>query len=249
MLSSRIEPRARTFWAARALAALPALLVAGWLVRAVRARARQKETRVHGRISKAGTLRVIRPAPGEGMWHGLILDAHDRAPIKGAIVSIVVPRFPAKGHLATRHDAPALSQSEADADGHFALRLERPPSSARLLIRAPWHADWESALPPPGEVLIAVKARRRALLDRLVRWARRNGAPGPPEPTPLEIAHLWEGRGAPFEPSPDPAADVPQWARAVERAAFGPTRVGEVAESEVNALEPEHGPPGSRPER
>jgi hypothetical protein len=246
MVSSRIEPRPRTFWAARSLAALPALLLAWWALSRLRARAKTKVPAVAGRISRAGTLRVVRPTPGEGAWRGRILDAHERTPIAGAVVSIVVPGFPAADPAAAGHALPTLSQVESDADGQFALTLGKSPASARLIIEAPWHTGWQSALPPAGEVEIFIKSRRRALLDRLVRWARRNGAPGPPEPTPIEIARRWEGLPAPFEHPPARAEEVARWARAVERAAFGPARVGELAESEVNALEPERGPPGSR---
>jgi hypothetical protein len=221
-------------------------LLAWWAVARIRARARREEPAALSRISRAGTLRVVRPTPGEGAWRGRILDAHDRTPIAGAVVSIVAPAFPGPDRAAARHAPPALLQVESDEDGQFALTLGKPPPSARLVIEAPWHAGWQSALPPTGELEIFVKSRRRALLDRLVRWARRNGAPGPPEPTPIEIAHLFEARAAPLEPKSARAEEVARWARAVERAAFGPGRVGELVESEVNTLEPERGPPGSR---
>ena len=71
-------------------------------------------------------------------------------------------------------------------------------------------------LPPAGELSIALLLRRRALLARLVGWARKRGRPFDvkPEPTP---GHVRRAAAEDFQTA--------RWADAVERAVFG---VGEV---------------------
>jgi hypothetical protein len=68
----------------------------------------------------------------------------------------------------------------------------------------------------PGVIELSLISRRRALMDRLVRWAERRGKPWlrpTAEPTPAEIAAT-----ASLEAEPD----VERWARGLERLAFGP---------------------------
>jgi hypothetical protein len=71
--------------------------------------------------------------------------------------------------------------------------------------------------------------RRRALLERLVDWARRRGRPydAKPEPTP---GHVRRAAGSEFS--------VARWADAVERAAYGGGVVDEHAQAEVDRLAP-----------
>jgi hypothetical protein len=84
-------------------------------------------------------------------------------------------------------------------------------------------------LPHSGELDVALLLRRRALLDRLVAWARSRGKPfdARPEPTPGHVRRA-AGKELP----------VAQWADAVERAAYGGTPVDADAEGKVDRLAP-----------
>jgi hypothetical protein len=113
-----------------------------------------------------------------------------------------------------------------------------------LRVRAPWHATFEQPMPAPSEVSIPMVARRRRLVDRLVAWASREWGPwhGTREPTPAQVAqrarHARDALGA------ERAAQVTEWARAVEWTAYGRADVDEHAEHAVTSLEP---PRGRRP--
>jgi hypothetical protein len=167
------------------------------------------------------------PAPPEPVpagWIGTVLDAHDGRPIAGARVTASLPslRDQARG-------ASALS----DAHGRFALPpLPEPiPEGAQLLVSAPLHSDFQRALPPQGRVEITLTSRRRALLGRLVRWARAAGPPWHrgPEPTPGEIAIVALRRGE---------NATARWAEGVQAAAFDPADVDHEREAAVRAVEP-----------
>jgi hypothetical protein len=112
---------------------------------------------------------------------------------------------------------------------------DRTREGARLEVRAPFHVDLIRALPPPGRLSIALVQRRRALLDRLVAWARRAGAPWttPGEPTPGDVARVARRVGS---------GSVAGWAERLEVAAYGPEPVDEAAEQAVRAHEPGSGP-------
>jgi len=101
----------------------------------------------------------------------------------------------------------------ADEAGEFAFDLETaPPQEAELVVEAPLHVDLRQKLPAGGVLEIAVVSRRRKLLERLVGWARRRGAPYDvrPEPTPGQVRRAAEAG--------NPA--VAEWAGAIEQAAF-----------------------------
>jgi hypothetical protein len=88
-------------------------------------------------------------------------------------------------------------------------------------------------LPEAGELDVALVLRKRALLDRLVAWARRRGLPfdARPEPTPGHVRRAAAGEFT-----------VARWADAVERAAFGGQVVDAHAEKEVERLAPPASP-------
>ncbi|HVY49044.1 MAG TPA: carboxypeptidase-like regulatory domain-containing protein, partial [Minicystis sp.] len=200
------------------VAALAAWVVAGWR-RAPKQAAPEREQPAPppGRAGVA----VLSTAPGFSGWRGTVTDAHDGAPIPHATLRIVAPTFQGDGVLA-----------EVEADDAGAFRLEGAPSEgARLVVESELHASHEQALPPPSVLGIALVTRRRALLDRLVRWARRQGAPFDmvPEPTPGHVR-----RAA----ARNDAAAVAEWAAKVEHAAYGPEPVGPAAEHDVRAREP-----------
>lgn len=169
---------------------------------------------------KAG-VQVLGPAPGVSGWRGVVSDAHEGTPIAGARLAIVAPSFQGDG---------VIAEIITDASGAFALEAAHR-SDARLVVESPLHSAYEQALPPPSLLGVALVTRRRALLDRLVRWAKRQGAPydGSPEPTPGHVRRV-AARGS--------AVEIEAWARRVESVAYGPDPVVEPVEREVRGVEP-----------
>ncbi len=161
-----------------------------------------------------------RPSGLKG-WRGVVNDAHDGYPIAGAELRIVVPTFTGRGVLAETHTA---------ADGTFALELEAP-RDARLIVEGDLHATYEQPLPSPSVLRVALVTRRRALLDRLVRWAKSRGMPydSSKEPTPGHVRRVAVRTGTP---------QVEAWATKLEHTAFGPGDVTRAAEEDVAAAEP-----------
>jgi hypothetical protein len=216
-------------WRQIALAALvlgvAAWVVAGWR----RAKPKPRGDDEAGAPPPSGRpgVQVIGRAPSAGGWRGVVVDAHEGTPVAGARLSIVVPAFQGDGVIA-----------RALADEHGAFSFE--PSGtrdARLVVDAELHSRYEQALPPPSALHVALVTRRRALLDRLVRWARHQGSPfdGPAEPTPGHVrraaARLEMQEGERW-------TVVEKWAARVEDAAFGPAPVGPAEEDAVKAVEP-----------
>jgi hypothetical protein len=160
------------------------------------------------------------PADLKG-WRGTVTDAHDGAPVAGARLTVVAPAFQGDG---------VIAHAESDERGAFTLDAAYR-SDARLLVTSPTYSAHEQALPPPAVLGVALVTRRRALLDRLVRWARQKGAPfdGAPEPTPGHVRRV-AARAS--------AEDVEAWAGRVEQAAYGSAAVDEATEREVRAIEP-----------
>ncbi len=174
-------------------------------------------------VPQAPALRVEPRALVSG-WSGTVMDAHEGVPVAGARVEARLPSLRANSpsHVAI-----------TDASGYFELAaLPHPlPEGARLHVVASLHTEVERALPPQGRVAITMISRRRALLRRLVRWAK---ALGPPwarsgEPTPGEIANVALRRGD---------LRTAQWAEGVEAAAFGGVQVDETLEAALRAQEP-----------
>ena len=125
--------------------------------------------------------------------------------------------------------AEVLASAVSDAEGRFTL----PPRDVRpgdeLAIDAPLYVSLRRPLPPAGELDAQLVLRRRALLGRLITWARHRGRPFDvrPEPTP---AHVRRAAGDDFR--------IARWADAVERAAFGVDPVEARAEGEIDRLAP-----------
>jgi hypothetical protein len=169
---------------------------------------------------RAGVHVLASPADLAG-WRGTVTDAHDGSPIAGAHLSIVAPAFAGDGVVV-----------RVVADERGAFTLDAPyRSDARLVVSAAEHSVHEQALPPPSVLGVALITRRRAVLERLVRWARQRGAPfdGAPEPTPGHVRRVAARSSAP---------EVEAWASRVEQTAFGPDRVDEGLEREVRSAEP-----------
>jgi hypothetical protein len=154
-------------------------------------------------------------------WRGSVRDAHDGAPIAGAVIELVE----------TSREQMPLVRTQADEAGLFDLR---PPGDTRnllLAVRAPFHAELVVPTPEYGVVRVDLLTRRRHVLGRLVRWASSRPAFGSRrgEPTPQEVerAARTVERGA-----------VADWARAVEAATYGPAPLDERGERDVLSLEP-----------
>jgi hypothetical protein len=158
-------------------------------------------------------------------WVGIVSDAHDGQPIAGARVQVLLPSF--------RGSEPHALTAVADARGGFQFpALQHPvPEGARLRVWAPLHSEVERPLPPQGRVSIALTSRRRAVLRRLVRWARALGSPWTrgSDPTPGEIAEIAARRGDP---------KTARWAEGIQAAAFGRAAVDETVEAALRAAEP-----------
>lgn len=165
---------------------------------------------------------VVRPAArGEGGWRGRVVDAHEGTPIANAHVWIERGTF--EGNV-------VIARTSTAADGSFVLAPNVPTVGDEFIVaEGALHAQLRQVLPSAGELSIALAERRRALLARLVKWARRRGAPFDvrPEPTPGHVR-----RAASADP------ETARWAEAVERAAFGPDAFDAAAEGEIERLAP-----------
>jgi hypothetical protein len=202
-----------------AVLAVAAWIVAGWR-RAPKSRAQRDE---QGAPPPSGRpeVAVLRPSPSSKGWSGVVVDAHDGTPVAGATLRIVAPAFQGDGVVAI---------ATTDERGEFAL--DAPPrADARLAVASPAHSSYEQALPPPSVLRVAIVTRRRAVLDRLVRWAKQQGAPfdSGPEPTPGHVR-----RAA----TRTEAHEVATWAQHVEHAAFGAAPVDASVEEQIRSAEP-----------
>jgi hypothetical protein len=189
-------------------------------------------------VAREGKARVevVRVAArGERGWTGRLLDAHEGTPIAGARVWVERGSFEGRSVLAT---------TTTNDDGRFAL--EEPPgglSSGEMLgAESRLHTRHVQPLPGAGELSISLVLRRRALLARMVSWARRAGGAFDvkPEPTP---GHVKRAAGADFRTA--------RWADEVERAVFGGAEIDARAEADIDRLAP-GGPepqPGNTPEQ
>jgi hypothetical protein len=173
-------------------------------------------------------LDVVRAATsGEVGWRGRVVDAHDGTPLRGATVSIERGTFEGKNILAS---------VTSDARGAFELpRIEGLVGDERMAVEAPLHARLLQPLPVGGELSVALILRRRAVLGRLVGWARRRGRPFDvkPEPTPGDV------RRAAID-----NVQTARWADAVERAVFGGGDVDARIEGEIDRMAPPDPHPG-----
>ncbi|MBV9946053.1 MAG: hypothetical protein JOZ69_04305 [Myxococcales bacterium] len=175
-------------------------------------------------------IEVIGPS-GAG-WRGRVCDAHDGSGVAQARVAIERRGF---------DGIEVTAQTRSADDGTFALDLPlldvRP--GADLVVEAPLHARLRRPLPPPGELAIRLVLRRRALLDRLVGWARRQGPPfdTQPEASPGHVRRTAQAVEA--VEAEGRAGPVARWAEVLEQVVYGPQEVDERAEARVEALAPE----------
>ena len=176
-------------------------------------------------------LDVVRPAArGEVGWRGTVVDAHEGTAVRGARIWVERGTFDGRSVLAS---------VAADAHGAFELApIEGIVGDEQMAVEAPLHARLVQPLPSPGVLSIALLLRRRALLARLVGWARKRGRPFDvqPEPTP---GHVRRAAADDFQTA--------RWADAVERAVFGGGDVDARMEGEIERMapgEPRPGPAG-----
>jgi hypothetical protein len=167
---------------------------------------------------------LVRAGPAARGWTGRIHDAHDGFGIVAALVAIERPGF---------RGVEVLARAKSDEAGVFVLPAMDVHPGDLLLAEGPVHSALRRPLPSAGELDVALVLRKRALLDRLVAWARRRGRPfdGRPEPTPGHVR-----RAAAAE------LGVARWAEAVERAAYGEGLVDEEAQRAVDRLAPDESP-------
>jgi hypothetical protein len=201
---------------------IAATLVVAWLALMrvpIRSADRRKTTRP--RIEHAVEhVQIVRAGPRSLGWQGRVADAHDGVALAGVRVAIERPGFE---HI------DVVAQSTSDATGAFTLAPIGTRPGDVLVVDGRLHQTLRHPLPASGELSIALVLRRRALLDRLVTWARQRGSPydAQPEPTPGHVRRASSADSA-----------VARWADAVERAAYGGDLVDERAQAEVDRLAP-----------
>ena len=149
-----------------------------------------------------------------------MLDADDGTGVSKARVQIERPAF---------GRAEVLTGVMADEDGRFDLPHVVGRSGDQLAVEAPLHVSLRRPLPPPSELDAQLVLRKRAMLTRMVQWAKLRGRPFDfrPDPTP---AHVRRAAGDDFR--------VARWADAIERAAYAGEPVDERVESDVERLAP-----------
>lgn len=210
------------------LSAIGGVVVLAWfaLARVPRTLAAREAVMAEQRARGPADIQVLDQAPPHGGWKGRILDGHDASAIAAAIVTIERPGFEGSTLVAT---------TTSDEAGAFVLPAVDMQPNDRLAVQSTLHVSLRRPMPPSGTLEVTLVLRRRALLDRLVAWARRRGGrfDQRPEPTPAHV------RGAAVS---EPRVAV--WASAVERAAFGPDPVDDRAEGDVDRLAP---PDAERP--
>jgi hypothetical protein len=203
---------------------LAALGVLAWLVLA-RLSPRERATAPKTRPSRAPrpepSIALVAAGRTEEGWKGRLRDAHDGGPVAGARVAVERRGF---------ERIETVAQAWSETDGTFRLpALASEVPGDEIVAEGHLHALLRRPLPPAGELDIALILRKRALLERLVAWARGRGAPfdARPEPTP---GHVRRAAGSEFT--------VARWADAVERAAYGGQNVDAAAQAEIERLAP-----------
>ncbi|MDF3067814.1 MAG: hypothetical protein K0R38_3415 [Polyangiaceae bacterium] len=152
------------------------------------------------------SVEVLESFGAEGGYQGFVRDAHEGFAISPAVVSFI----------GTGANRPVLFQARTSTEGTFRVETSSFPPGTQVEVTAPFHATLVAALPGPGVLQLSLISRRRALLERLVRWAERRGKPWTRalgEPTPAHIAEVAAQEAEP---------QVERWARGLEHLAYGP---------------------------
>jgi hypothetical protein len=219
-LELRVQPASPSYaryalWiVAAALAALAVVL--GWR-RPPRARPAATTLPPRARAS----VELLETFGSGGGYRGFVRDAHEGSGISPAVLTFIGPGS----------HGPVLLQARTSSDGAFEVSAAAFPPGTLVEVAAPFHATLRALLPVPGVLELSLVSRRRALLDRLVRWAEQRGKPwtGPSgDPTPAQIIEAAAGEGEP---------QVERWARGLEHLAFGPTPPDAVSEQAAGVVE------------
>jgi hypothetical protein len=163
-------------------------------------------------------------------WSGRIVDAHDGTPVGGARIAIERPGF---------ERSETMCEAVVEPGGAFSLPDVAVAAGDRLVVEGRLHVRATLPLPAHGELEVALVSRRRALLERLVAWARRRGRPfdARPEPTPGHVLRMARAAGA--ADRGDRLRSIESWAEAVERAGYSGVSVDANEEAEVDRMAPE----------
>jgi hypothetical protein len=149
-------------------------------------------------------------------WEGVVRDAHEGTVLSGATVALERHAFGRTEVLAT---------TTSDPSGGFVLHAPRAEAGDHLAVEAPLHSRVTQPAPPFGVVRVALVSRRRAIVARILEWARRKGARFEPEPTPGQVKRALARDAA-----------TARWAEAVEEGAFGSAEVDARVEAEIDRL-------------
>jgi hypothetical protein len=221
---------------------LPLLVAAGlmvaWLAlaRMPSAGTASRDRRAPRRASD-GSASAVRPHvallkadAAQAGWKGRVVDAHDGTLVAGARVSIQRRGF---------ERVETITSTVTNEAGQFELAGATSLPYDELVAEGTAYAELRGRIPPAGELQIALVLRRRALLERLIRWAHRRGKPfnAWPEPTPDQVRRA---AGADLS--------VVRWADAVERAAYAGAPIDRGAQAEVDNLAPSDAPLPTRAE-
>lgn len=209
-------------WRHVVLGLMVALLTA-WIVAKWRRAPRPSKPESTAAMPPSGRPEILvveRPSGLRG-WKGVVTDAHDGAPIEHAHLKVVLPSL---------DGARVIADAYCDNMGAFAIEMDFV-EGARLVVDGDLHAEHEQALPPPSILRVALVTRRRALLDRLVRWAKARGGSydSTREPTPGHVRRV---------ASRAQAGEIEAWARQLEHVAFGDAPVTRGVDDDVQRLEP-----------
>jgi hypothetical protein len=170
---------------------------------------------------RGADLALVRAAPASQGWTGQVIDAHDGTPVVGARVALERPTF---------ERADVVIQTTSDNTGRFALEAVEARPGDEFVASGALHDALRRPVPARGELTVTLVLRRRAIVDRLVHWARRRGGrfDALPDATPGHVRRAAAGSDA----------TVARWADAVERAAYGEGVVDEGAQAQVDDLAP-----------
>lgn len=167
------------------------------------------------------SVEVLETFGAGGGYRGVVRDAHEGFGISPAVINFI----------GAGPNRPVLLQVRTNSQGAFQVENAQLPKDAHVEVSAPFHATLIAPLPVPGVIELSLLSRRRALMERLVRWAERRGRPWTApagEPTPHHIASVAAAEAQP---------QVERWARHVENLAFGPTPPDAAAEQAAGVLE------------
>jgi len=204
----------------RALLAILVGAAAAWVVISWR-RSKERPSPSKGRPMLTPGVHVVHSRRGTNDWKGTVVDAHDGQVLAQVRITVRAPGF----------DDDVLLTTTTDSRGIFAFDLDQRPDGAELIASSDSHSEERKALPAGGTLKIALITRRRALLRRLVQWARLRGQPydHKPDPTPGHVVATGKRQGR---------EEIESWAQQVEGAAFGPGEVDENVEAAVRKIEP-----------